>query len=130
MGKQLDAEWPLSVSDIVRAHMAIEITLATAEDLDWCADQVGESEPWKTLGVDRAKYRRALDWPGVEIQVARREQHRLGFLRVTLHSLAGQPYINTLFVAAEARNQGVGSDLLRFAERRFAGQRWLFIQVS
>ena len=44
--------------------------------------------------------------------------------------LAGSPYIASIAVAAETRGQGIGSQLLRFAEGHFAAAGHLFLLVS
>lgn len=53
-----------------------------------------------------------------------------GFILLSPYGLAGSPYIASVAVAAEARGQGVGSQMLRFAERHFHGREHLFLLVS
>ena len=54
----------------------------------------------------------------------------LGFLLVAPYGFAGSPYIAAILVAADMRGLGIGSELIRFAERHFAGRAHLFLLVS
>ena len=108
----------------------LQISAATREEFDWCAELIARSEPWKRFGVTAQKFRPLLDRPATEVYVARRGGAKLGFARVTVYTFSSQPLINTLVVEPEARNQGIGSALLRFVEQRFAGQRFVYLQVS
>jgi len=116
------------------------IAAAAPDDYEWCARVMAGSDPWITLGRDLAECRAALARPGTELFVARApavgdiasaDQPRpSGFILVAPYGVAGSPYVASIAVAAEARGQGVGSELLRFAERHFAGREHLFLLVS
>jgi ribosomal protein S18 acetylase RimI-like enzyme len=54
----------------------------------------------------------------------------VGFVLLAPYGLAGSPYIASVAIAAEARGQGVGSQLLRFAEQHYRGRGHLFLLVS
>lgn len=110
----------------------IHITSAAPDDYAWCASLMASSEPWITLGRDFPSCRDALNRPGTDLFVARRGENdqRAGFILVAPYGLAGSPYIASVAVEAEMRGQGIGSELLRFAERRFAGRAHLFLLVS
>lgn len=88
------------------------------------------TEPWITFQRDLAGCRDTLRRSGTELFVARQKEIRLGFILVAPYGLAGSPYVACLAVAAEARGQGVGSQLLRFAEERFADRGHMFLLVS
>ena len=116
------------------------IAAAAPDDYEWCARVMAGSEPWITLRRDLAECHAALVRPGTELFVSRGLAARdlssqdlpqpSGFILVAPYGLAGSPYIASIAVAAEARRQGVGSELLRFAERHFAGREHLFLLVS
>jgi [ribosomal protein S18]-alanine N-acetyltransferase len=118
----------------------IHIAAAAPDDYEWGARVMAASEPWITLGRDLEGCRATLVRPGTELFVARAEiaqqqirqdQYRpLGFILLAPYGLAASPYIACFAVAAEARGQGVGSQLLRFAEEHFAGSEHLFLLVS
>jgi ribosomal protein S18 acetylase RimI-like enzyme len=109
---------------------SIHIAAAAPDDYEWCARVMASTEPWITLGRDLAKCRAALARPGTELFVARAEDLPAGFILVASHGMAGSPYVASIAVAAESRGQGVGSELLRFAEEHFAGREHLFLLVS
>ncbi len=105
----------------------IHITPAAPDDFEWCARMMASTEPWITLERDLAGCRSALVRPGTELFVA---GDKSGFILVAPYGLAGSPYIASIAVAAERRGQGIGSELLRFAEEHFAGRGHLFLLVS
>jgi ribosomal protein S18 acetylase RimI-like enzyme len=110
----------------------IHVAAAAPDDVAWCANLMTTSEPWITLGRDLGACREALARPGTELFVARGGENDLpaGFILLAPYGLAGSPYIACIAVAADVRGQGIGSELLRFAELRFAGRRHLFLLVS
>lgn len=111
-------------------HMPVQITAAAPDDYEWCARLMASSEPWITLERDLPGCHAALVRPGTDLFVAWANQARVGFLLVASYGLAASPYIASVAVAEEAREQGVGSQLLDFAEQHFAGRRHLFLLVS
>lgn len=108
----------------------IHIAAASPDDYEWCARVMASTEPWITLQRDLQECRAALVRPGTELFVARDQGRLAGFILVAPYGLAGSPYIASIAVAAEARGQGVGSQLLRFAEQYFASRGHLFLLVS
>jgi [ribosomal protein S18]-alanine N-acetyltransferase len=108
----------------------LHIAVAAAEDYEWCARVMASSEPWITLGRDLEGCRSALLRPGTELFVARDQDLPAGFILIAPYGLAGSPYIASIAVASEARGRGVGSQLLRFAEERFAQRGHMFLLVS
>jgi ribosomal protein S18 acetylase RimI-like enzyme len=106
------------------------IVAAVPEDYEWCARVMASSEPWITLGRDLEGCRSALLRPGTELFVARDQDLPAGFILIAPYGLAGSPYIASIAAASEARGRGVGSQLLRFAEERFAQRGHMFLLVS
>jgi len=101
-----------SLSQMTREEVIAALRITLGRNLDSCQD--------------------ALHRPGTELFVARNAENDqpIGFLLVALHGLAGSPYIASIAVAAEMRSQGIGSELLRFAEKRFAERAHFFLLVS
>jgi len=112
--------------------VSIHVTAAVLDDYEWCATLMASSEPWITLGRDLGSCHDALNRPGTELFVARNpeDDQLIGFVLLAPYGLAGSPYIATVAVAAEVRGQGIGTELLRFAEHHFAGREHLFLLVS
>lgn len=108
----------------------IEIACAAPEDYELCARMMAGSEPWATLGRDLEGCRAAVTRPGTELFVARDRLLPAGFILVAPFGFAGSPYIASIAVATEARGNGIGSKLLRFAEERFAASGHIFLLVS
>jgi len=88
------------------------------------------SEPWITLGSDLENRREGVQRPGTELYVAREGEVRKGFVLVAEYGMAGGPYIASIGVAEDARGHGVGAELLRFVEERFASHSHIFLLVS
>ncbi|MGC1648575.1 MAG: N-acetyltransferase [Candidatus Sulfotelmatobacter sp.] len=109
---------------------SIQIAAAKPEDYEWCARVMASSEPWITLRRDLDGCRKTLVRPGTELFVARAHDLPVAFILLAPCGLAGSPYIACLGVAAEGRGQGVGSQLLHFAEEHFSGREHLFLLVS
>ena len=82
-----------------------------------CADLMAASDPWLTLGLDRAATLRTVCLPGRERWVAHADGRLAGFLLLYLQgTFTG--YIQTIGMAPEFRGRGLGEELLRFAETR------------
>jgi len=108
----------------------IRIEPAQNADLEWCARLMAGSEPWITLGRNLEGCRRVLGWSGNELFVAWKGADRQGFILLHPYGLAGSPYIASVAVDESARGCGVGSQLVAFAEKRYAGRRHIFLCVS
>lgn len=113
-------------------NSGVEIRAGREEDQEWCAQLMASSEPWVTLRQDLELCRQKVTRAGTELFVAEDGAgHELaGFILLVAYGFAGSPYINSIAVASEARGRGVGADMLRFAEKRFAGRQYLFLLVS
>lgn len=105
----------------------LAIRLADATDTDWFAHLMASSDPWLSYGCTYEWTRKRLDWPGSWLFIA---GDRAGGMLGHERGFLGAPYIATLLVAPAYRNQGIGSQLLRFAEKAFGGQRQMFICAS
>jgi ribosomal protein S18 acetylase RimI-like enzyme len=108
----------------------IAIEAARESDFEWCAQLMAGSEPWITLRRDLEGSRAALRRPGSELFVAREGGQHVGFLLMHPYGFAGSPYIASIAVGEKARGKGIGSQLLTFAEKHFAGRRFIFLCVS
>jgi len=113
-------------------EILIDVVAAAPEDYAWCAGLMASSEPWITLERDAEACRAALRRPGTELFLARIQESGapVGFILLAPYGMAGSPYIASVAIAAEARGQGVGSQLLRFAEQHYPGREHLFLLVS
>ena len=95
-----------------------------------CARMMATSEPWITLGRGYQASLEILTDPGREVYLAVRENSILGFTILNMQG-AFVGYIQAVCVAAEARGQGIGSQLIAYAEARiFRESPNVFICVS
>ena len=110
----------------------VTIALATDAERDWAAGVMAESDPWLTLGRDRAKCAAFLAAaPDNELLIAHFGAVPAGFLFLRPRGFAGSPYIASIAVAADYRGRGIGSAMLRHAEVRYAPPaRHIFLCVS
>ena len=111
--------------------MNIEIKpLESADEARACAELMANSEPWLTLGRTFDDCLKLLTEPGNEIYAARAEKVLAGFIVLQLHG-AFTGYIQTIGVAPEWRNRGIGTRLIQFAEDRiFRDNPNVFLCVS
>jgi [ribosomal protein S18]-alanine N-acetyltransferase len=104
--------------------------LRGAEDAEQCAQFMAASEPWLTLGVAVATAVSVVTDARKEVFVTRDERGVSGFVVVDMRGLVAG-YIQTLCVRPDRRRQGIGSELIRFAETRiFRDSPNVFICVS
>ncbi len=82
-----------------------------------CARLMASSDPWLTLGRSEPACLRAIQDPTREVFVASRDSELVGFLILCLTG-AFVGYIQTVCVAPAQRSQGLGTELIRFAEER------------
>jgi ribosomal-protein-alanine N-acetyltransferase len=114
----------------VDGHTFAVLPLESAADRERCARLMSSSEPWITLGRGYEPSLKALSDPSREIYVARVEEDLAGFL-ILLMQGAFVGYIQTICVAPEHRNRGVGRRLIAFAEERvFRESPNVFLCVS
>lgn len=112
--------------------MSQPITIQTARESDqeWCTRLMSSTEPWITLRRDLEASRAILQRPGGDLFIAREGRRRLGFILLFPYGLAGSPYVASIAVVESERGRGIGTPLLAFAEKHFAGRRHLFLCVS
>ena len=97
---------------------------------DMCADLMATTDPWITLGMDKARCRLGFEGLGKEVHVAWIDEMIAGF---TILQTAGsfRGYIQTLCTAPRFRGSGVGTQLLQYCEERVSAYSPnLFICVS
>jgi ribosomal-protein-alanine N-acetyltransferase len=86
-------------------------------EAETCARMMSTSEPWMTLQRGYEDSLRGLTDPSKESYVAASKEAIAGFMILNMKgAFAG--YIQTVCVAPEWRNQGIGSRLIDFAEKR------------
>jgi ribosomal protein S18 acetylase RimI-like enzyme len=89
------------------------------EDVFECARLMTNSEPWITLRVPYEIARAALTDPAREVYAVRDERGVAGFTVLDMRGLVSG-YIQVLCVRPDCRGQGLGSFLIRWAEKRIA----------
>lgn len=100
------------------------------EDIAWCAGVMSSNEPWVSLRRDYAACLAVLQNVEKERYLVRADGERAGLLILDMHGpFAG--YIQTICLAASARNRGIGSHVIAWAEKRiFAEYPNVFMCVS
>lgn len=88
------------------------------------------SEPWITLGRNYEECLESCRHPEYMLLVARREGERCGFVLLHPRGVAGSPYMKSIGVTPELRNQGIGEALVHKAEAFYPGARHMFLCVS
>jgi len=112
-------------------HTKVQIKrLETTHEIEICAHMMSNSEPWITLGRDYKASIETLSVPSKEVYMAMVKEQIAGFTILNLNGgFIG--YVQTLCVAPEWRNRGIGSQLMAFAEQRiFKETPNVFICVS
>ena len=106
------------------------LPLDSTADRERCARIMSSSEPWLTLGRSYESSYELLGDPTREIYVAKAGEELAGFIILLMQgALVG--YIQTVCVAPEHRNRGMGQRLLAFAEERiFRESPNVFLCVS
>lgn len=95
-----------------------------------CARMMASSEPWITLRRDRDASLKILTDPSREVYLAILDGQILGFTVLVMHG-AFVGYIQSVCVGPEWRNQGIGSQLMAFVEKRiFSETPNVFMCVS
>ena len=108
----------------------LQIAPAEPEDFEWSARLMASTDPWITLRADLKLCLDRVHAPGRELWLAREGRERLGFVLLAPNGFAGSPYVASFCIAEGARGRGVGAALLDFAERHFAGRKFLFLLCS
>ena len=104
--------------------------LSSLDDRERCAQLMASSEPWITLGRGYDAALRILSDPTRETCIASLDDIFAGFLILNMKgAFAG--YIQTICIAPEHRNRGLGRRLIAFAEERiFRESPNVFLCVS
>ena len=111
--------------------MTFNITpLASRADLEWCAGVMASNEPWVTLRRDYDACVAVLSNPSKERYIVRAGGERAGLLILDMNG-PFPGYIQTIGIAPAARNRGLGTKTLEWAETRiFRESPNVFICVS
>ena len=100
------------------------------DDFKHCATLMSESEPWITLKRTYETSLKMISDPLKEIYIARINNKITGFMILQMVGTF-RGYIQSIYVAPEYRNMGIGTNMLRFAERRiFKESPNVFVCVS
>jgi [ribosomal protein S18]-alanine N-acetyltransferase len=91
--------------------------LTTRDDIEWCAQTMATNQPWQTLGRDYDACVGVLSNIAKERYIIRVAGERAGLLILDMTG-PFPGYIQTICVAGGARNRGVGSAALAWAEER------------
>ena len=104
--------------------------IQTRDDLEWCARFMASNDPWQTLRRDLEACVSVLSNEAKERYLIRVAAQRAGVLILDMHGpFAG--YLQTIGVAAEFRNRGVGRQAIAWAEARiFRDSPNVFMCVS
>lgn len=117
-------------SESSNGHL-VAIAEATLAERDWAAGLMAASDPWKKLGRDLQACRRVFDDRTALSFIAHCDGEPCGFLVLRRRGVADSPYIKSLGIAEEFRNQGIGRRLIAFAENLYRSEaRFLFVCVS
>lgn len=109
----------------------IDIKLASDQEKDMAAGLMAESEPWITLGRTEVMCRDICHDPEFYLYFAQCNEMPAGIILIDPRGVAGSPYIKSIAVYPEFRGQGIGTNLLSFAENLFKSKsRHIFICVS
>jgi ribosomal protein S18 acetylase RimI-like enzyme len=109
--------------------LTIEVTKEPIT-LNACAELMVQSEPWITLKRDLQSCREAMLGDHKEVYVTRRNRELLGFIVLQMHG-AFKGYIQSICVAPEAQDAGIGTSMIQLAEKRiFLVSPNVFMMVS
>ena len=99
------------------AAMLIRLWQNDEREARVCAEMMAATDPWLKLGRGVEQSMVFLTDGTKEIHLATEGEEILGFIVLNMRgAFAG--YIQTICVAASARDRGVGTQLIRFAEER------------
>jgi len=99
-------------------------------NLETCARFMSGSGPWLALGIDYKACLKSVAAPLREVYAAMDGADALGFIVLQMTGTF-KGYIQTVCVGPDARGRGIGTKLIKFAERRiFAETPNVFICVS
>ena len=117
----------------MKAELNVKTAIKKLEHIteaEVCARMMADSEPWMTLRRDYDASLKMLTDPSREVYLAIVNSQMVGFIVLMMEgALVG--YIQSVCIAPEWRDQGIGSQLMSFAERRiFSEIPNVFICVS
>ena len=93
------------------------LPIALENELESCARLMSSTEPWVTLGRTCEASREILRDLEKEVFVVRVDEELAGFIILNMHgAFAG--YIQTICLAPQFRNRGLGTDVISWAEKR------------
>jgi len=107
----------------------IQILPARESELAWCAQVMGDTDPWRAYKFSVEACAGILRWPGSALFVARITEP-VGFALLHPRGFLGCPYIAVIAVVPAMRSRGIGTRLLQFAETHFPGNRHVYLCVS
>jgi len=87
------------------------------------------NDPWLTYKCSVQWSMNVLRWTGSSLFIAEKGKP-VGFILLHPKGFLGSPYIAAVVVTEESRSGGIGSGMLVFAERIFAGSRHVYLCVS
>jgi len=109
----------------------LHIRTASHDDREWAARLMARSEPWITLGRTLETCRLVCHNPDYLVFTGVRGETRCGFVLLHARGVVGSPYLATIAVDEPFRSQGIGAELIAFAEDYFRGHaRHMFLCVS
>lgn len=104
--------------------------LVSIPDKRAAAGLMAASDPWRKLGLTRAHCLKTLEVPFRETYIARTGGRIAGLVTITMYGTF-KGYIQSLFVAEDFRGEGLGEELMAFAEKKiFASSPNVFLCVS
>jgi len=111
--------------------MKFTITASSDErDLIQCAQLMSETDPWITLQRDYNSCMDAMHGDYKEVYIVKRNYQVLGFIVLQMAGVF-KGYIQSICVSPDARSSGIGTELIRFAEKRiFSVSPNVFMLVS
>lgn len=105
-------------------------SLKDTDEAETCARMMADSEPFITLQRGYEASLRLVSDPSREVYLALVESEIVGFVVLVMHG-AFIGYVQSICVAPDWRNRGIGSRLMSFAEKRiFAETPNAFLCVS
>jgi ribosomal protein S18 acetylase RimI-like enzyme len=117
----------------MKAELNAKVAIKKLEHIteaEVCARMMADSEPWMTLRRDYDASLKMLTDPSREVYLAIVNSQMVGFTILMMEG-AFVGYIQSVCIAPEWRGQGIGSQLMSFAERRiFSEIPNVFICVS
>lgn len=115
---------------LVKMSKVTFASLQTQAEAEACARMMADSEPWLTLQRGYADLFKTVQNPAREIYMAKVEGEIAGLVMINMQG-AFTGYIQTICVAPKWRSQGIGRQLMAFAEDRiFAETPNVFLCVS